>query len=249
LLGDAKVSGPMSWLACEWTEYVRLFHGADRESAIGESSAAYLWSEGAPANIQAHVPNARIVIILRDPAERAFSHYLHQVSVGFTGATFREHVGRCLRSGSAELGVHYPFLEIGLYYEQVKRYLSMFPRDRVRIYWYEECWLHPHELMKDLFRFLDVDERFEPDLSYRSLERRAPRHAGLHYVLKRTSVWQPLRGMVPATAQPYLRRLAFREGNGIAMRAEDRQFLIDYYRSDIAQLSRLLDRDLSAWLR
>ena len=73
----------------------------------------------------------------------------------------------------------YPFLEIGLYYEQVKRYLERFPRERIRIYWYEEAWRQPGRLMADLFEFLGVDPAFQPDLSRRSLERRAPRLARL----------------------------------------------------------------------
>lgn len=199
------------------------------------------------ANIHAHVPGALIVIILRDPAERAFSHYLHQLSVGLTRATFREHIQACLKSPRSELGIHYPFLEIGLYSGQVKRYLDRFPREQVRIYWYEEFRTQPGELLRDLFDFLGVDTAFRPDLSQKSLERRAPRSASLHYLLKKLAIWYPLRELVPSALRP-LRHLAFRQGPRIAMQPADRQFLVDYYREDIGKLASLLNRDLSAWL-
>ena len=67
-------------------------------------------------------------MILRDPAERAFSQYLHQLSVGLTGATFRAASGGSARAaGNASSPHSYPFLEIGLYYQQVKRFLDLFP--------------------------------------------------------------------------------------------------------------------------
>ncbi len=88
------------------------------------------------------MPDARIILILRDPAERAYSQYLHQVSVGLTRATFREHLTECARP-QRELGIFHPFLEVGLYARQVQRFLDCFPRDRVRIYWYEEAWPMP----------------------------------------------------------------------------------------------------------
>lgn len=85
------------------------------------------------------MPDAKIVMILRDPAEHAFSQYQHQLSAGLTRAGFPDHLRECMRPGVG-LGIHHPFLEVGLYYRQVKRYLDRFPRDRIRIYWYEEAW-------------------------------------------------------------------------------------------------------------
>src|SRR5262245_6815872 len=73
LLGDGKPVPPMGWLASDWDDYLRLFQSVDGQRAIGESSAAYLWSESAPDNIAARVPDAKIVVILRNPAERAYS--------------------------------------------------------------------------------------------------------------------------------------------------------------------------------
>ena len=199
VLNDGEACQPTGWIVSDWEEYVRLFRGVNGETAIGEASAAYLWSATAAANIRARIPHAKIIMILRDPAERAFSQYLHQVSVGLTAATFREHVKLCERAHGkgGRLSVVYPFLEIGLYYWQVKRYLDLFPRERIRIYWYEEAWRQPAKMMVDVFDFLEVDPEFQPDLSERSLERRAPRLMGLHHFLKRSGLWYPLKGMLP----------------------------------------------------
>jgi hypothetical protein len=249
LLNDGKPVKPFGWIAAEWEDYIRLFQGVNGEKAIGEASAAYLWSATAAANIHARLPDARIIMILRDPAERAFSQYLHQLSVGLTGATFRQHLEACARGGDRKLSPIYPFLEIGLYHQQVKRYLDLFPRDRIRIYRYEEAWRQPANLLADVFRFLEVDAAFQPDLSRQSHQRRAPRFVGLHHFLKQSGLWYPLKACLPTRLISSLRRLAFRRGPSLTMDPRDRQYLIGYYHDDIQSLSALLGRDLSSWLR
>ncbi len=229
--------------------YLLLFENARDEKAVGESSAAYLWSETAAANIHASIPNAKIILILRDPAERAFSQYLHQLSVGLTKSTFREHLDRCLQPDRSQLSIYYPFLEAGLYSAQVKRFLDRFPLEQIRIYCYEEAWRDTAALFRDLFEFLEVDPTFQPDTSQRILERRSPRAVGAHYWLKKINLWYPLRSLVPASLRKRLSTAFFRKGKSLQMDAQDRQFLIDYYREDILELRAMLHRDLSPWLR
>jgi hypothetical protein len=246
---DGQPFQPFGWLAGDWDQYLRLFQDVRDETAIGEASAAYLWSETAAATIHQRIPGARIAMILRDPSERAFSQYLHQVSVGLTRAGFRQHIEQCACGGHSKLGPLYPFLEIGLYYRQVQRFLDLFPRERVRIYWYEQDWRQPARLLADLFGFLEVDASFQPDTARRNLERRAPRWTNAHYFLKKLRAWGPLRALVPAALRPRIRALAFRPGKSLAMDPADRQRLVDYYRDDIVKLSSLVNRDLSDWLR
>uniref|UniRef100_Q01S16 Sulfotransferase n=1 Tax=Solibacter usitatus (strain Ellin6076) TaxID=234267 RepID=Q01S16_SOLUE len=248
VLNDGGTYKPFGWIAGEWEDYARLFHAAGDEKAIGEASAAYLWSSTAAFNIHARLPEAKIIMILRDPAERAFSQYLHQLSVGFTGATFRQHIEACARAGEGNLSATYPFLEIGLYHQQVKRFLDLFPRSQIRIYWYEEAWRDPAKLLADTFRFLNVDDKFQPDLSSHAHQRRAPRFVTLHHLLKSSGFWYPSKALMPAGALSRLRKLAFHAGPSLRMDPADRQYLTDYYRDDIHHLSTLLDRDLTSWL-
>lgn len=229
--------------------YLRLFENVRDEKAIGESSAAYLWSETAAANIHASVPNAKIILILRDPAERAFSQYLHQLSVGLTKSSFRKHVDLCQCADRTQLSIFYPFLEAGSYSAQVQRFLDRFPPERIRIYWYEEAWRDTAALFRNLFEFLEVDSSFRPDTSQRILERRSPRAVGAHYWLKKMNLWYPMRSLVPGSLRERLSAAFFRKGKALRMDTRDREYLIDYYREDILKLSALLDRDLSAWLK
>ena len=67
-LDDNLPVKPFGWVVSDWDDYLRLFQKVANETAIGEATASYLWSETSAANIQARIRDARIVMILRDPA-------------------------------------------------------------------------------------------------------------------------------------------------------------------------------------
>jgi hypothetical protein len=164
-------------LVTDWDDYVKLFSDAEDGQAIGEASVCYLWSETAAGNIARAAPGARIVMILRDPAERAFSQYLHGLTLGLVRGTFREHVQANLGCTERKFGPSYPLLEFGLYYEQVGRYLGRFPRQNVFIRLYEEYRDDPLKVLAELLRFLGIEADFPPDIPRRHLEPRIPRFA------------------------------------------------------------------------
>jgi Sulfotransferase family len=249
ILGDSKPVKPLGWLVSDWHDYLRLFQKVQCEKAVGEATPAYLWSETAAANIQARIPDAKIVMILRDPAERAYSQYLHQLAQGLTRYAFRRQIELSARRKGPQMSILHPFLQVGLYHEQVKRYLDRFPRENIRIYWYEEDWQQPARMLADLFAFLGVDAAFAPDTSRKTLERRAPRMVAVNYLLKKSSIWPSVKGFLPPAIRARLGSMAFRTDPPVAMDPNDRKYLIDYYRDDILKLASLLGHDLSRWLR
>jgi hypothetical protein len=243
-LRDAKPGAPPPGLITEWDDYQLLFRNVQAERAVGEASVFYLWSASAPGNIRSRIPHAKIIMILRDPAERAFSQYLPLLMAGFIKSSFREHIDQCIRATSREHSSVYPFLEFGLYHQQVKLYLEIFPRNNIRIYWYEEAWRKPMALLADLFEFLGVDS-IELDTSKRHYDRRAKY---ISYVLKRYVLGQRGVMLIPRALRSYLKPLVARLGPYARLAPEDRKFLIDYYRNDIEKLALLTNHDLTAWL-
>jgi hypothetical protein len=236
-------------LVTEWADYLKLFRNVNVQKAIGEASVSYLWSPSAVRNIASKFPAAKIAMILRDPAARAFSQYLYYQGIEPDGKSFREYVDAALRNQQKLLGRLYPFLEFGLYYEQVKRYLESFPRENIRIYLYEDYRRDAPALLSDLFRFLSVDETFTPDMTKKYLEPRVPRFRAAYRLLKRSGLWLKVKNAMPPPVRRRLRPVVFRPREALVLEPGDRAFLVDYYREDIRKLSGLLDRDLSAWLR
>jgi hypothetical protein len=171
----AYLDGPMrekrfGGQVTEWPDYLKLFSEVEGQKAIGEASVCYLWSESAAKNIRHAIQDARIILVLRNPVEMAFSMYLHSLRSLATHHTFREAIERGLEQRGGQIDFWHPFLDMGLYYEQVKRYLQTFPKERVRIYWYEEYQSEPALMLADVFRFLEVDPAFSPDISKHYLE-------------------------------------------------------------------------------
>jgi hypothetical protein len=167
---DAYLAGPMTTKrfggpVSRWEDYVRLFANVRGETAIGEASVCYLWSPTAARNIAAAVPDAKIVIVLRDPVERAWSQYRDMVANAGFSRSFDDLIQRSLAYRGDSLTFEYPFLEFGCYDEQVARYRALFPL--VQVHRYDDFRDRPRDTIASIFRFLQVDDSFVPDMSCR----------------------------------------------------------------------------------
>jgi hypothetical protein len=244
--------GPMTEnLGCgivrDWEHYMRLYLDARNERAIGEASVSYLWSRTAAEGIARHFPNARILMVLRSPADRAFSHYMHSVSDGFTSKPFRDYVHVGLQPGCCELAMQRTCLEMGLYADQVQRYLDRFPRERIGIWLYEDTRQRPREFLCEVMEFLGVDSSFTPDTTRRYNQPHVARFGKSKRFLRRLGVWQAVASATPSHLRQAIRKAAHKPPGAITMSAQDRAMLVGYYHEDICRLEKLLGRDLTAW--
>src|SRR5579862_1598768 len=124
-----------SGIVLEWEQYLKLFRRVRGETAIGEASVSYLGSIGAPRALAARLPDARIIMVLRDPADRLFSHYAAARAAGATTMDFVPWVDAQRRSefASPPAGP----LWAGRYSLHLRRYLECFPPERVHVMLYD----------------------------------------------------------------------------------------------------------------
>jgi Sulfotransferase family len=235
-------------IVSNWSDYLKLFQNVNGEKAIGEASVCYLWSGTAARNIASTTSKAKIIMVLRNPVGRAFSQYKQAVANGLVGSSFREQVRASLNRKTDKLELLNPFLEFGLYHEQVKRFVDLFPAENLRIYLYEEYRQAPAETLADVFRFLEVDPQFFPDVSEKHLQNRMPRFVWASHKLKQYGVWSRLKGAVPATLVPVVHKMVFRNERAAEIGRADRLYLSDYYREDVRRLETLIGRKLDGWL-
>lgn len=245
---DRRPEGVNHTSITEAERYQQLFTGAPVGAARGEASHWYLYHPDAPANIEQYAPDAKLIAMLRNPIERAYSEFLHFVRDGdeplddFAAALDAE--PRRIEANWA-LG---RYVDRGRYDEQVERYLDRFPDEQLRIYLYDDFASDPEAVRRDLFAFIGVDPSFEPE------ERRVnvsgvPRSRWLHGLL---TAAQPVREvvapLVPDAVVDWANALKNRNLEKPPMDPAVRTRLIDTFRPHIRRLETLIDRDLSHWL-
>ena len=140
-------------------EYLRLFENASSYTAVGEASPSYLWDPDSPKLIHQAVPTARIIMMLRDPVERAYSHYLMDVKFGAHDkqSSFYQDLMRSHKSQEKTFDKLRLHVEFGMYYEQLKRYFDEFGRQQVKVIIYEEFIQHPEQTVNDVLAFLGIN--------------------------------------------------------------------------------------------
>jgi hypothetical protein len=241
---EGFTSGPVA----DWKDYLRLFDRVKDEIAAGEATPMYLWSPTAPSNIRARCPDAKILMILRNPIDRAFAQHVHTLSVSRTPITFREHIEAALRTSGRRIGELYPFLEFGFYSNQVERYLALFGRERVMVRLYDHFMTDPFGLFREVFSFLGVDAEFQPDIGTRHMTARVPRSHLVNCLLPPDGGRAAIARRFPPALRRRLDFTLFRDRSTLKMPASDREFLVSFYRSDVERLSDLLGVDLRCWL-
>ena len=232
-------------------EYQALFDGASTETAIGEASASYLYSPRSPTLIRKNIPDAKLIVVLRNPADRAYSNFLHMVRVGREPVT---DFGRALAAEegrkSEGWGPLWHYGSKGYYHEQLERYFDTFGEERILVHLYEDLRSHPFEVLRRTFAFLGVDEGFAPDISRDHNPSGLPKNPALYKLIKRlashTTLGSGLARLLPDGARRRVERRILSKPP--PMDPAVRRQLMGRYREDILNLERLIGRDLGAWL-
>ncbi|CAN5645759.1 sulfotransferase [soil metagenome] len=239
--------------------YRDLFSGVSNETAVGEASAVYLYSSKAPKRIRRHLDEVKLIAVLRHPAERAYSSYLHMVR---DGREPLDDFGQALREEKARTQNNWApiwhYKRAGFYSGQLARYFEEFDRQQIRIYLYEDLKDASADKLKDILQFVEVDDTFVPDMSGRYNVAGIPKNRSLHAVHQFLIKPHPVKSVLKPIVPKNLRRGAIeRLVNGIRNQnlvkppfpTEVREQLVEDYREDIQKLEDLIQRDLSGWLR
>jgi len=136
--------------------YLNLFEKAKDEKIVGEASAVNLADSQAPKLIHQVSPQARILISLRDPVERIFSHYLMHAQQGNFKQSFHERLQMELEHPVNKNKSNLRF-EFGMYSESVKRYLDVFGSQHVKIIIFEEWINNTKDTVEEILRFLGLN--------------------------------------------------------------------------------------------
>lgn len=221
--------------------YMALFADADAYAVRGEASVDYLYYKQTAGDIHAFNPQAKILICLRDPVERAYSGYTDHRRSRET-LTFHEALK------AEESRTNYEFIwqykKLGLYYESVKHFLDVFGPDQVMVVFFEDIKGRLDDIISGICRFLGVDDTYR----LQEVRRFNPSGAPNAFMSRMGRLFPWVKNAMKKLMPNKYLRLRAKTLTKEPMTEEDRDYLRGYYREDVKKLSALLGKDLSHWL-
>jgi len=210
--------------------------------AIGEASPGYLAAPDAPARIHALIPDCRLIAILRNPVERAYSAYQYARRSRNERDDF-----------DAFLQCNTTVIDDGLYSKHLGNYLRFFRKESILVLIYEEMVLNPAQELDKLRRFLGLSHGW--DDPSRLLEQKvnpseAPRLRGAYAAARRVGrflMHHDVNWPVRVAKRAGIRKAFGKPTPAPPMPAATRARLAELYRADVAALAGLLRRDLGVW--
>ncbi|MDO8426875.1 MAG: sulfotransferase [Deltaproteobacteria bacterium] len=240
----------------DFDSYLSLFKKAGDAKAIGEASTGYLFDGSAASSIKKAFPDSRIIIILRNPADMAFSYWKYMLIIGNESKSFEEAINKKEREyrktedfkrKCVNWWASYIYLERAMYSEQVKRFFDIFGSDRVRVCIFEDFIKRPEEYYTDIFHFIGVDENFVPKLSIRN-EGGEVKYQFLKNIINNKHTF--LKKFFCKGVREKM-RLFFLDVNTKKIRSKmdpnTRELLNVFFKDDIKELESLLGREIEAW--
>lgn len=254
-------------LAAELPVYESLFSGASDESRVGEASAIYLGHPTAAWHLREYFPDAKFVVILRDPAERAYSHLVHakriyaeqgaELPEGGEGRTLDEEFRRAVQvaatEGMPEITVSEPeiWVRAGFYHAHLTRWFELFDRDQFALFMFEELRTDAADVMKTVYGHLGIDSSFTLPTTEAFNASVVPKNQKLFQAFTTAN---PVMKRAKAMAPPKARAFAVRTRNKYLgsgkpeVEDELSTTLRSIYRDDTLRLQELIGRDLTSWI-
>ncbi|SLN59058.1 Sulfotransferase domain protein [Roseovarius albus] len=230
--------------------YFELFEGSAEADYVGESSH-YLYHPKVAQTIRDDCPNAKILVCLRNPADRLFSEYLLHLRRGEVRSDFASFVDEMasgfIRGTTPDKSL-IPRLNKGLQHQLILPWIDMFGRDNVKLVLFENLELRPLDVAADIFDWLSIEDEFAPVVVHTQKGGR-PKRKGLAQIFNtqgRTAA--KVKKLIPDITKKKLRSWFYEKSlERPMMDPKTKTFLMDFYRNDVLELQRLIDTDLEHW--
>jgi hypothetical protein len=230
-------------------EYFGLFEGYESQ-VCGDISNDYLYyHEESIVNIKKYLGDGvKILIILRNPIDRAYSNYMHAIRDDWENLTFEESIIQESSRIKENWGWPYHYVKTGFYYNQVKAYVDNFKN--IKIYLYDEL-KDSENFIDSIFKFLNVKKINIENKKEIFNASGYPKNKIIHKLINNDSA---LKRLIKPIAKKILNRNSLKiiKNNNLKrmpLNLKTRQYLQGVYIEDIEKLSNLIDRDLTNWIK
>lgn len=235
-----------------YDQYQDLFDGVSNELAIGEASPSYLYSVHAANQIKQSLPKAKMIAVLRNPVDRAYSAFLHMRRAGREPlkdfAVALNYEPERIQKG---WGLIWHYRKAGYYSEQVERYYKLFGKAQVKVCIYEDLLKKPEKFLSEIFDFLEISSQFKVNTNLKFNVGGIPKNQYLHNMLESpSSIKRVFRGLIPEKLRKNVMHslIASNLSKPPPIAEELRKEMTNEYREDLLKLQELINRDLVAWM-
>lgn len=228
--------------------YLSFFKDVREQKAVGELSPSYFIDDECPSRIYAFNPDMKLLFMLRNPIERAYSQYCMELRYN----TVSEDIER-------ELDLESIIVRESLYHRHISKFVGLFPPNNLKFIIYDDIKANPEKVLTDVFDFLGVNSNLENSALYKQSYTKQPRQrfAKLYTLLVAIYRWINNNNEIGRRILSTLKERGFND-KFHHLNSTEKEYpqlpiakqkeLANFYRQDIEQLSQFIDRDLTHWL-
>ena len=224
----------------EW--YSQHFEDAETPDIVGEESPQYLFDINATERMSNDNPDTKLIMCLRNPMKRAFSHYWHEKKKNRILYDFED---------ALEIyPIYHDWISPGFYYQHLKRFKQHFPEENIKVLIFDDLKEDDESFIQEIFEFVGADPDFRPSL----LDEKSNSASGQinrNYQIVQNFILENAPEIIVKSARPVHRKIHgfFRDNSEYeeGMSEEMRKKLEEVYIEDIRKLSDEIGRDLSHW--
>jgi hypothetical protein len=228
-------------------KYESLF--VQKESVVyGEASVSYLFYENVAEDIKKYNPNAKIIIMLRNPIERAFSHYLMDYRLGLISDSFENVLAKKSKHKNAHL-FYQQYIEVSKYAKQIQRYLDFFEKDSILFIDYEDFKINVSKTVDQVYNFLHISIEFAADINTKHNTFTMPKNKVIRLIYSFVFLRKILTFLFPIYLVKNIRVLLFKSDKKPELLKETRSLLKRIFNDDIKNLEEVLSKDYSKWIK
>lgn len=222
--------------------YNNLYLGARQDQILGDASPSYLYDATSAKKIANDYPDARIIILIRDPIQRAFSHYLmdltteNQLNDNFLVALKKDYESSTL---SPVWGQKHLYVELGLYYDQIVRYMNAFDKEQIMVIVFEDFVQQTENYINEVFRFLHVPSiEINKQTAHNSF--RKLKYTSLIKSIKASTYLRALWEKLPTGLKEIIKKRIYVTGEKPTLELEAIEYLANIFESDLKKLEAVL---------
>jgi hypothetical protein len=245
--GDRDV---LNWLCSNKQDYCSHYAAVKTEKMVGEISPSYLYYSQVSERIRSELGDIKIIAMLRNPVEKAFSQYMHLVREGRESLSFYDALMIEEQRRARGWNDMWRYAESSLYAQRLKKYIDVFGISNVKVILSEEFFTNQSEVMKDLIGFFGISENVHIDTSRIYNKTGYPKSELLAHFLTRPNLVRILaRKVVPEGLRIALRLkiTEYNTGGKDEIGKKSREYLSSYFHQDVKDLERMIEHRTS-WL-